>query len=396
MKKNNSSGRRAKVARVLAALEHRESDRVPVGEWFWTKFLRRASAELWGGKSLDPYQYFDLDLVVINPNMDPRIQEFELLKEDKKSITVKTGWGATIQVVNEYSMPNYLVFDTQTVEQIEKFEFVDFSDVRRYRESIGDQINGVRDILDSSLPPWLERVNKYAKDFCIFGSVCEPYETLWRIIGPENALMKIAESPDVIARFVERIGDFMVGMAREQIAQADGKLTGLYIWGDVAYNKGLLFSPDYWRNVFKPQVKRICDEVHRHGLKVIYHGCGNASVIFEDLIEAGIDAYNSLEAKTGLDVVDLKRKFAGRLAFNGNIDVSVLSTGNREAIRREVLYKLNAAKGGGFIFQSDHSIPDNIAPKDYVYALELVREFGKYPLQLGEYDESVRIKASNI
>ena len=70
-----------------------------------------------------------------------------------------------------------------------------------------------------------------------------------------------------------------------------------------------------------------------------------------------------------MDVVALKRKYAGRLAFNGNIDVTVLATGNQDAIRREVLYKLNAAKGGGFIFQSDHSIAGNVARNDYIYVL---------------------------
>lgn len=385
MKESTSAAREEKQIRVLAALEHQEPDRVPVGEWFWNKFLRRATKELWNGQSIDPYRYFDLDLVVISPNMDPRIQEFEVVEENKESITVKTGWGATIQVVPDQSMSSYISFDTQTIKDIETFNFVDSpADLRRYHEGIDDLINGVTDTLKRGLPPWLERVNSYAEDFCVFGSVCDPYETLWRIIGMQNALLKIAEAPDVIARFVERIGEFMVGMAREQIAQAAGKLTGLYIWGDVAYRNGMLFSPDYWREIFKPQIKRICDEVHRRGLKVIYHGCGNALVILEDLLEAGIDAYNPLEAKAGLDVVALKRKFAGRLAFNGNIDVRVLATGDREAIRREVLYKLNAAKGGGLIFQSDHSISDNVDPKDYAYVLKLLREFGNYPLQLGK------------
>jgi len=234
--------------------------------------------------------------------------------------------------------------------------------------------------LTFALPPWVERVESYADDFCVFGSVCEAHEALWRIIGSENALIKMAEEPDAIARFVERIGDFMVGIAREQIRQAEGRLTGLYVWGDVAYRNGMLFSPSYWREVFKPQLKRICDEIYSHGLKIIYHGCGNASELFEDMIEVGVDAYNPLEAKANLDVVDLKREYAGRLAFNGNIDVTVLATGDREAIKREVLYKLNAAKGGGFIFQSDHSIPDNVAPEDYAYAIELLREYGVYPL----------------
>ena len=59
---------------------------------------------------------------------------------------------------------------------------------------------------------------------------------------------------------------------------------------------------------------------------------------------------------------------------------------NRDAIRREVLRKLNAAKGGGYIFQSDHSVPDNVSGESYDYVVNLVRRHGRYPLELGEFD----------
>jgi uroporphyrinogen-III decarboxylase len=180
-----------------------------------------------------------------------------------------------------------------------------------------------------------------------------------------------------------------VGIAEAQIAAANGRLTGLYIWGDVAYTRGMFFSPDYWRSVYKPQLKRLCDVAHAAGLKTIYHGCGNASVVYDDMIEVGVDGYNPLEAKAGLDVVALKRQYGRRWAFNGNIDVRVLATNDREQIHREVLRKLNAAKSGGYIMQSDHSIPDSVSFDSYDYAVRLAREYGRYPLQLGEYDESV-------
>jgi hypothetical protein len=51
-----------------------------------------------------------------------------------------------------------------------------------------------------------------------------------------------------------------------------------------------------------------------------------------------------------------------------------------------VLRKLNAAKGGGMIFQSDHSVPSNVSGQRYDYVVKLVRKYGAYPLQLGEYD----------
>lgn len=377
---------RAKTERVLSAIENREPDRVPLGEFFWTNFLRRAKAELAGGGDFDPYRYWDLDLIVITPNMDPRITGIQVLENGEDRKIVKTGFGAVIERRGTHPMPIFREFETQTFEQMEALEFDDPKDGRRFFEAMDDQINSVGDELNLGLPSFVERVKSYADDFCVFGSVCEPHEMIWRIMGSENVLIKMAEAPDRLAKSIERLGDFLVGIVEGQIAAARGKLSGLYIWGDVAYGRGMLFSPQYWRDVYKPQLERLCIAAHAAGLKTVYHGCGDASAVFDDMIEAGVDAYNPLEAKAGLDVVDLKRRYGGGWAFNGNIDVAMLATNDRTRIRREVLTKLNAAKGGGFIFQSDHSVPDSVDPATYDYVVRLVREHGGYPLDLGEYD----------
>ncbi len=378
---------RAKTARVLAALELREPDRVPVGEFFWTNFIRRAAREMHPGEPFDPYRYWDLDMIVINPNMDPHIRGVQVLEESQERKVVKTGFEATIELRDSCPMPLYRDFDTRTYEHMQAFGFDDPGDERRYFAALDDQINSVGDTLNLGLPSFIERINAYAGDFCVFGGVCEPHEMIWRILGTQNALLKIAEEPARVAHFIERLGDFLVGIVEGQVAAARGRLAGLYIWGDIAYAKGMFFSPEYWRKVYKPQLQRICEVAHAADLKTIYHGCGNASVVFDDMIEAGVDAYNPLEAKAGLDVIDLKRRYGKRWAFNGNIDVRALATSDREQIRREVLTKLNAAKGGGYIVQSDHSIPDNVDFASYDYAIQLVRDYGRYPLDLGEFDQ---------
>ena len=379
----------SKTARVLAAIEHREGDRVPVGEFFWTNFVRRCKTEMSVADAFDPYRYWDLDFIVISPNMDPRITGIEVLEDTPELSRVKTGYGATIVRKSDLPMPHFEKFEYETFESMESLEFDDPKDPRRYFEAVDDQINGVGDTFNFGLPSFVDRVNAYADDFCVFGSVCEVQEQLWRTIGNENVFYKMAEDPERLGWFMERLGDFLVGIAEGQIEAAEGKLSGLYVWGDIAYVNGMLFSPDFWRKHHKPQLKRICDTIHAAGLKVIYHGCGNASAVHEDLIEVGVDMYNPLEAKSGLDVLKLKRQFGDRLGFNGNINVQVLATNDREKVRGEVLRKLNAAKGGGYIFQSDHSIPSNVDPATYDYVINLVREYGNYPLDLGEFDESV-------
>jgi len=60
----------------------------------------------------------------------------------------------------------------------------------------------------------------------------------------------------------------------------------------------------------------------------------------------------------------------------------VLERGEPEAIRREVRRKLQAARGGGWVFQSDHSVSSAVAPQSYELALQTLRESGEYPLRL--------------
>ncbi len=375
-----SPGAQAKIDRVRKALTHQEGDRVPAGDFFWTGFLQKCQ-EKWGD-GFDPYRHFDLDYVVITPNMDPRVEPFTILESDDQHVVVRTGFGATIRRTADAPMPCFESFSVTEPEGMADFEWGDPRDRRRFYEGGDDQINGVGDALTRNLPPWNERVDAYGSDFAVFGSVCEPYEYLWRIIGSETALVWMASEPERFAAFVNRVGAFLLEFCRAQIEAARNRLTGMYIWGDVAYRGGMLFGLARWRSLFKPHVKALIDVCRRHGLLTVYHGCGKASAIFDDLLELGLNAYNPLEAKAGLDVVALKKRYAGRLAFVGNIDVRVLESGDEAAIRNEVLYKSRAAAGGGWIFQSDHSITSQVRPESYELALRVLRENGDYPLRL--------------
>jgi uroporphyrinogen decarboxylase len=375
-----------KLNRIVRSLKHQESDRVPISDFFWGSFLKRWEQELGLAPGTDIYRYYDLDWVQVNPNMDPHIKAFEVLKENSEEVVVRTGFEAVLRKKFDQAMPGFLAFETDTVEKMAAFQFDDPWDDRRYFSRGDDQINGVGDGFARDVDAFVSRIGSRHPDFPVFGGVCEAHEMLWRIIGSENVMLWMGMYPDEIARFVQRIHEFTLQLVRAQIKAAGGKLDGMVIWGDVAYKKGMLFSPDFWRKHFKPGVKALIDECHASGLPVIYHGCGNVNRIFEDFIEIGVDAYNPLEAKAGLDVVDLRRRFGHRIGFCGNMDVMLWATGDREAIRKAVLTKLNAAKGGGFIFQSDHSVPGNISAESYEYVVQLVRKHGVYPLHLNEFD----------
>jgi len=352
-------------------------DRVPVGDNFWTGYLLREREA--HGACFDPYLFHDLDYVIVTPNMDPKIQPFEVIEDDGVNIKLRTGFGAIIRRSGTAPMPHFDAFSVNEPEEMASYALEDPRDPRRFTQAGDDQLNGVGDAIGRNIPAWTERLKKYENDTVLFGSVCEAYEYVWRCIGTVNSLTWPLEEPELFGDFVSRIGDFLCEFARAQIEYGQGKLKGMYIWGDVAV-KGMLFGARRWRELFKPHVKSLIELFHRHRLMVIYHGCGNAREIFDDLVELGLDAYNPVEAKAGLDVVELKKRYAGRLAFVGNVDVRVLERGNPDEIRQMVRHKLQAARGGGWVFQSDHSVPADVRPESYELALSTLRELGDYPL----------------
>ena len=378
-----------KLERLNKALRHEEPDRVPVSDFFWGSFTERWRKELGLPDNANPYYHYDLDWVVTVPNMDPWIRPFKTLKETPEEVEVLTGFGAIMHKHMSYPMPEMRAWEIDTFEKLEQAKFDSPTDRRRFFEGGDNQIAGVGDGFQRNTPPWIETVKASWPDFPVYGSIIEVSECLTRLVGQVNAMMWMAEFPERMGAVMNRIGEFYFEMAKAEIEAGGGLLDGFVIWGDVAYKKSTFMSPNYWRQYYKPWVAKIAAHAHSKGLPVIYHGCGNVKAIFPDYIEMGIDAYNPLEVKAGMDCVELRRQYGHKIGFCGNSDIPTWESGDREAIKREVLRKLNAAKGGGYIFQSDHSVSSSVSGHTYDYIIKLVREYGNYPLKLGEFDESV-------
>jgi uroporphyrinogen decarboxylase len=371
-----------KLDRMNKALRHEEPDRVPISDFFWGGFIRRWREELGLSEDANPYYHYDLDWIVTVPNMDPHIMDFQTVREDAEEVVVRTGFETTLRKRFDMPMPEQVSWETDTIEKLEALEFDDPRDRRRYFAGGDNQIAGVGDGFQRNSPPWIDTIKSLHPDFPVYGSMIEASECVTRLLGQFNTMMWIGEYPERFGRQLLRIGEFYYQCAEAEIEAGAGLLDGFVIWGDVAYRNGMFFSPDYWRQYYKPTVKAMIDLCHRHNLPVIYHGCGNVHSILPDFVEMGLEAYNPLEAKAGLDVVALRKQYGHRMGFCGNSDMQIWETGDRERIRREVLRKLQAAQGGGYIFQSDHSVASDVSGQTYDYIVKLVREYGTYPLKL--------------
>jgi hypothetical protein len=243
-----------KLERMRKTLRHEEPDQIPISDFFWGSFIERWRKDLKFPENANPYYYYDLDWIVTVPNMDPWIRPFQTLKEDKEEVVIKTGFGATICKKFDFPMPEMMEWDMDSIEKLVAAEFDDPCDRRRFIEAGDNQIAGVGDGFQRNSPAWSETVKNLRADFPVYGSIIEVSECLTRMVGQFNTMMWMGLYPEEMGKAINRIGEFYLEMAKAEMKAGEGLIDGFVIWGDVACQNGLFFSPDYWREYFKPWV----------------------------------------------------------------------------------------------------------------------------------------------
>jgi uroporphyrinogen decarboxylase len=204
------------------------------------------------------------------------------------------------------------------------------------------------------------------------------YDKTQGICGSERLLVAMAQEPEWPADMYMTAADLIVGTA-QMMMDGGFEFDGAFIYDDMGYRNGALFSPRMYREQCLPAHKRICDLFHRYELKVILHSCGNVTELVPQLIEAGFDCLQPLEVKAGMDLLALKERYGQVLSFMGGIDVRKMAHADPRLIEEEVRTKVGIAKrGGGYIYHSDHSVPDNVSFDQYKYVMDLVQEHGQY------------------
>ena len=156
---------------------------------------------------------------------------------------------------------------------------------------------------------------------------------------------------------------------------------------DFGTQKGELFNPEIFRDLYVPNYKFINDYVHANcGAKTFYHSCGSVLGMMDYFIEAGFDIINPVQTSAAnMDPVELRSRFGGRIVFwGGGIDTqSVLPHGSVDEVRSQVKERIAAfAPGGGFVFTAVHDIQYGVPPRNIVAMADAAREFGGYPNQV--------------
>jgi len=144
----------------------------------------------------------------------------------------------------------------------------------------------------------------------------------------------------------------------------------VYMTGtDFGSQRGLLMSPDIYREMYKPLHKELNDWVHENtSWKTFVHTCGAVGELIGDFIEAGFDCLNPVQVSAdGMDPAALKRDFGDRIAFwGGGVDTQkTLPFGTPDEVGREVAEHVRIFnQNGGFVFNAIHNIQAKTPPEN--------------------------------
>ncbi len=205
-----------------------------------------------------------------------------------------------------------------------------------------------------------------ASRFTMFSITMGFFERAWSLLGMEDALINMATGDDDIEAVYAGILDHHLKLLDAVLPR---KFDALYFGDDWGQQQGLIMGPNLWRQYIKPGVAKIFEKARAAGKMIVLHSCGDLREIMGDLIEIGVDVYNTVQPEI-YDLKQLKREYGKDLTFYGGISTQqFLPTATREESKhkaREVLDIM--AGGGGYILSPTHAVTPDI-PVDNILAI---------------------------
>ena len=374
-------------ARVRAALEHREPDRVPfdLGGSRMTGIHVRAYAGLRVALGLPPAEARVADLTQQLADVDADVMD-ELgcdvrfvgprpaaayrreMVEDDEYVTFRDEWGAGRRMPRDGG----LYFDTFAAPlagevdaaAIDAFLWPDPGDPTRY-------------------PGMAEAARRIVEEegrAVLVGSICGGLtEGLFKMRGFEDGYMDLAADPDRARQVMERILEIKLAYWERALAELGDLVDVVAEADDLGGQDRPLFSPATYRAIVKPLQRELFAFIHaRTSARIFFHTCGAVRELIGDLIEVGVDILNPVQVSAaGMDGAELKREFGRDLVFwGGGVDTQrVLGAGTPDEVRSEVRRRMaDLRKGGGFVFAAVHNVQPNVPPANLLAMWEAWRE----------------------
>lgn len=348
--------------RVTRMFRHQEADRVPIMDLPWNGTIRRWHREGMP-EGMDWQDYFEVDkYAAIAVDISPQYPKV-ILSENERSYVQTSQWGATMRHFKEEdSTPEFLDFKVVTEE--------DWAECKA--RMLADGENRVDwDYLKKNYPLWQKEGRWIRANFWFGFDVAHSW-----MMGTENHLVAMYEDPDLVVDMYNTYLDCCIKQF-EKIWDEGYRFDTIWWWDDMGYKGSTFFSNELYRELLKPVHKRAIDWAHNRGIFAELHSCGDIMTRIDDLVDLELDALNPLEVKAGMKPLELKENYGDKLAFHGGINAVLWD--DKEAVIEAVRATVPTMKeDGGYIFASDHSIPNTVTLENFKAIIDEVKRVGTY------------------
>ncbi|MDR2037720.1 MAG: methyltransferase [Bacteroidales bacterium] len=202
----------------------------------------------------------------------------------------------------------------------------------------------------------------------------------------DNFLMDLLCDQENVAALLDQFMERHMATL-EKVCASVGDIVDIIKFGDdLGMITGPFMDTGTYQKLFKPRHKMLCDYVKANSSMHTYlHSCGSISSLMPDLIEAGIEIFNPVQTNAyGMDPVFLKKEFGKDCTFwGGGIEnVGILNNGSKQQIRDQVFERMEIfSEGGGYVFNTIHNILPDVPAENIIAMFEAVNDFNKLHLE---------------
>ena len=221
---------------------------------------------------------------------------------------------------------------------------------------------------------------RYGDKIYLMGSLFSGlWESASQTMGLTAFSVTLRRNPDFVRRMVKYYEEIYLATIR---ATADAGMPAFVYSDDMGHKIGPQMPPRVLEEFFGPSLRRITEEAHKLGIKIIVHSCGNVNLLLDLFADWGFDGVHSLEPTAGIDIAAVKKRLGKRMCIFGNMDIShVLSEGTREEVESAVKAMLKAAAvDGGFIMAMTNS-HNAVRVENTRWMIEDTHRYGTYPIR---------------
>jgi uroporphyrinogen decarboxylase len=198
------------------------------------------------------------------------------------------------------------------------------------------------------------------------------FERAWSLRGMEELLVDFYGEEDFVHELFNKITDYNIAIINEALKYP---IDGFYFADDYGMQTGMLMGPSLWRKFCKPYLARTFSPIKAKGLPVIFHSCGNILDVLDDMVEIGLDCYQTVQPEI-YDLKELKKRYGGRLAFYGAISTQqFLPFAKPDEVKAKVKETISVlGANGGYICAPTHQVPWDVPEENVMAMIEALRE----------------------